>query len=315
MAKIKARDLAYLRMGVPDLDQAEEFLLDFGLMKTAQTKDARYFRALDDHHHVYVAERGESRFKGVAFEVASEQELAAFAASEGLPVETLSEPGGGKCVRLRDPNGYTVELVTGIERVTPYPSVQPAINVAAAPLERAGTFVRLKKAPARVRRVGHFVMTSTRSAETISWYRDTLGLICSDNMVDEDNGNRLFGTFSRLDRGEEYVDHHVFFCMAGNRTGFNHIGFEVDDIDEVFLGHSYLQDCKRYEHMWGIGRHYLGSQVFDYWSDPWGRVHEHWSDSDRLNVASGSNTVGMREGAVSQWGPEPNPKIFDRICP
>ena len=36
--------------------------------------------------------------------------------------------------------------------------------------------------------------------------------------------------------------------------------------------------------MWGIGRHLLGSQVYDYWADPWGRVHEHWADTDRLNV-------------------------------
>ena len=43
--------------------------------------------------------------------------------------------------------------------------------------------------------------------------------------------------------------------------------------------------------MWGLGRHVLGSQVYDYWSDPWGRVHEHWADSDRLNVANGSNLV------------------------
>ena len=51
----------------------------------------------------------------------------------------------------------------------------------------------------------------------------------------------------------------------------------------------------KYEHMWGIGRHVLGSQVYDYWADPWGRVHEHWADSDRLNVANGSNLVPAEE--------------------
>ena len=314
MSKIKARNLAYVRMGVPDLDKAEEFLLDFGLIRSAETENARYYRARDDRHHVYVAERGEPRFKAVAFEVASEAELEAFAASEGLDVETLSEPGGGKRVRLQEPNGYTVELVAGIERVTPYQPAYRAANVAAAPLQRVGSYVRLDKGPAKVRRLGHFVLSSTRSAETIAWFRDTLGLIGSDDLYDEDNGNKLVGSFNRLDRGEEYVDHHVFFCIASDRTGFNHVAFEVDDIDEVFLGHAYLQECNRYEHMWGIGRHYVGSQVFDYWADPWGRVHEHWSDSDRLNAASGSHTVG-REGLVSQWGAPPNPALYDRICP
>jgi len=37
--------------------------------------------------------------------------------------------------------------------------------------------------------------------------------------------------------------------------------------------------------MWGVGRHNLGAQVFDYWADPWRHVHEHWTDTDLLNFA------------------------------
>ena len=63
--------------------------------------------------------------------------------------------------------------------------------------------------------------------------------------------------------------------------------------------------------MWGIGRHVLGSQVYDYWSDPWGRVHEHWADSDRLNVANGSNLVSAEEALVSQWGEPPSERFIN----
>jgi hypothetical protein len=48
--------------------------------------------------------------------------------------------------------------------------------------------------------------------------------------------------------------------------------------------------------MWGIGRHLLGSQVYDYWADPWGRVHEHWADTDRLNACNGGNLASADEG-------------------
>src|SRR5262245_44074988 len=68
------------------------------------------------------------------------------------------------------------------------------------------------------------------------------------------------------------------------------------------MGHDYLAQFGTYEHMWGIGRHVLGSQVYDYWADPWGRVHEHWADSDRLNLANGSNLVPAEEALTSQWG-------------
>ena len=39
--------------------------------------------------------------------------------------------------------------------------------------------------------------------------------------------------------------------------------------------------------------------------DPWGRVHEHWSDTDRLNVKNGSNLLSAEEGFQSQWGERP----------
>ena len=56
-------------------------------------------------------------------------------------------------------------------------------------------------------------------------------------------------------------------------AGLNHLSFEVPDADAVFKDHEYLAGLEKYEHMWGIGRHILGSQIFDYWCDPWGRVH------------------------------------------
>ena len=61
----------------------------------------------------------------------------------------------------------------------------------------------------------------------------------------------------------------------------------------------------------GIGRHVLGSQVYDYWADPWGRVHEHWAHSDRLNRANGSNLVAAEEALTSQWGEAPPEKFIN----
>jgi hypothetical protein len=84
-------------------------------------------------------------------------------------------------------------------------------------------------------------------------------------------------------------------------------------MDDVFMGHQHMRDTGKYEHMWGIGRHLLGSQVYDYWADPWRRVHEHWADSDRLNIKNGSNLLSAEEALVSQWGDPPPQKFIEHV--
>jgi hypothetical protein len=67
--------------------------------------------------------------------------------------------------------------------------------------------------------------------------------------------------------------------------------------------------------VWGVGRHLLGSQVYDYWADPWGRVHEHWTDSDRLNAANGGNLVPAEIGFTSQWGERAPDAFINHVTP
>ncbi len=138
--------------------------------------------------------------------------------------------------------------------------------------------IRFAAGPSSVKRIGHAVLGSPKNQETVRWFRETLGLVCSDDVYAGDTEN-IIGQFSRIDAGDDYVDHHAFFCMRNERAGLNHFSFEVQDVDDVFIGHEYLNGLSKYEHMWGIGRHLLGSQVYDYWADPWGRIHEHWADN------------------------------------
>ena len=149
-----------------------------------------------------------------------------------------------------------------------------------------------------------------RVSRTVQWFRETLGFIASDDVYAGDKDN-IIGSFNRCDRGDEYVDHHTLFCVHNERAGLNHMSFEVPDVDAVFKDHEWLKKLGKYDHMWGVGRHLLGSQVYDYWADPWGRVHERWADTDRLNARSGSNLLPANEALVSQWGEDP-PERFIR---
>jgi len=315
MALIKVTDLAYGRLRSPDLDVMEEFLSHFGMLKADRTRNALYMRGTDAAHHIHVTEKGDPGFVGLAYYAASADDLRRVAKATGASaVEEIDEPGGGKRVRLREPNGYQIEIVHGIETLEPIAVKAQALNMGKDALKRAGELRRIHRGPSRVKRIGHGVMASPRVKETVQWFRDTLGFICSDDVYAGSKDN-IIGSFNRCDRGLRYVDHHVFFCIRNERAGLNHLSFEVADFDDVFTGHEYLATLGKYEHMWGIGRHLLGSQVYDYWSDPWGRVHEHWSDTDRLNVENGSNLLSAEEGLVSQWGERPPERFIQRVCP
>jgi len=314
MSLIKVSDIAYGRLRAPDLDVMEEFLTRFGMERSERTSTALYMRGTDPKHHIHVTEKGDTKFVGLAYYVDDEDDLKRLAKAPGASgVENIDEPGGGKRVRLTEPNGYQIEVVCGIAAVPEIPVKRQKLNSGEAPIARAGELMRLPKGPAHVKRIGHGVLMSPRFRETVDWFRDMLGFVCSDDVYVEDKSN-IIGSFNRCDRGDTYVDHHVFFCLNHEKTGLNHLSFEVPDIDDVCMGHDYLKKFG-YEHMWGIGRHVLGSQVYDYWADPWGRVHEHWADSDRLNLAYGSKLVPVDEALVSQWGEAPPEKFINHASP
>jgi catechol 2,3-dioxygenase-like lactoylglutathione lyase family enzyme len=315
MPWIKATDIAYVRLRSPDLDKQEEFLTRFGLIRSERTPTALYMRGTDPVHHIHITELGEPKVVGLAYHAPSEEALKGLAKAPGATgVESIDEPGGGKRVRLTEPNGFQIEVVHGMAAVKPIPAPRQRLNTGDEPLSRAGELMRLPKEAAHVKRIAHGVLLTSKFDETVGWFRDTLGFICSDDVYAGEK-DHLIGSFNRCDRGDAYVDHHVFFCLNHAKTGLNHLSFEVADIDDVAMGHDYLTQFGKYEHMWGIGRHVLGSQVYDYWADPWGRVHEHWADSDRLNLANGSNLVPAEEALVSQWGEALPAKFIDHASP
>lgn len=309
MPAAKVTDLNHIRLQSPSLDEAEEFLTNFGMVKSERTKDRLYMRGTDPSQHIHVTHLGAQKFLGLAFAVEDGDQLAHFAQLPGASgIEHVDEPGGGRRVRIQDLDGNALEIVHGIATAAPLPTHRNVLNWGDERLRRAGELMRLPRGPSQVKRIGHAVIMTQEAMKKTEWYRETLGLVPSDTVYAGEKSN-VIATFNRLDRGETYVDHHVFLCIEGPSRGLNHVSFEVQTIDDVMLGHEHLRGKNRYEHVWGIGRHLLGSQVFDYWKDPWGRVHEHWTDTDVLNNRNTPNEFPAEEGLGSQWG-EPAPAAF-----
>jgi catechol 2,3-dioxygenase-like lactoylglutathione lyase family enzyme len=183
MPWIKATDIAYGRFRAPDLDVMEEFLTRFGLVRSERTPTALYMRGTDPPHHIHITERGEPKVVGLAYYAPSEDDLARLAKASGASaVENIDEPGGGKRVRLKEPNGYQIEVEHGIATLPPIPARRQKLNSGDEPLSRAGELMRLPKGPSHVKRVAHGVLMTPKFDETVAWFRDTLGFICSDDV-------------------------------------------------------------------------------------------------------------------------------------
>jgi len=306
---IKVEDIAFGRLQSPDLDEAEEFLTNFGMVRSERTDDTLYMRGTDPAPYIHVTHKGDAKFIGLAFRAASEADLEKVTKVEGASgIEDLDGPGGGKRVRLTEPNGFQIEIVWGMADLEEIPVPRFGINTAAARDSRLGELTRIQRGPSHVKRLGHAVIMTPDVDGGTKWFRETLGLVPSDEVYAGEKDN-IIATFNRVDGGEKFVDHHTFLCIKGEVPGLNHMAFEVHDIDDVFMGNAHLKKLGKYDHVWGLGRHVLGSQVYDYWQDPWGRVHEHWTDSDRLNNKNPPTLISAEEGLDSQWG-EPVPERF-----
>jgi hypothetical protein len=137
---------------------------------------------------------------------------------------------------------------------------------------------------------------------------DTFGLIPSDVQCLDDGKPAL--VFMRCDRGDDPADHHTVVVTQNVTDTYSHSAFEVIDFDDVAMGQQYLQS-KGWRHAWGVGRHILGSQIFDYWRDPYGDKVEHFSDGDVFTAAVETGYSALDVAGLYQWGP-PVPKDFEK---
>src|SRR5947207_3717073 len=170
MVAIKAAEFAFPRMEAPDLDAMEEFLTHFVLVRAERTPDALYMRGADGHHHLHAVHNGGTEFIGFAYHAASEDDLKRLAKLPGASgVETVNEPGGGKRVRLTEPNGYQIEVIHGMQAVTPIKVERDLLNSGSEPLRRAGRLMRLSKSPTSIQRIGHGVRSTPKVKETVAW--------------------------------------------------------------------------------------------------------------------------------------------------
>ena len=305
MSVARIVDVAFARFRAPDLGLMHTFLRDFGMVDAVvkQADDCIYMRGTGSAPFVHATERGEAGFAALGVWVRDLDDLRCLADHDGVSIEAFDAPGGGSVVRLTDPDGFRIEAVAGHEPASPLDMPQLSEWNQGGDNRRIASGRRLAKGPSHVMRFGHCAFNVADIARSEAWYKERFGLLTSDE-VRAPNG-AVDGVFMRCDLGEKPADHHsiVVSALPGAGVRFMHCAFEVADIDDVLAGHYHLARSGHTQH-WGVGRHLLGSQVFDYWLDPWGHEHEHWTDGDQLRASDPMRVATVEQLLTHHWGPD-----------
>ncbi|KIV96560.1 hypothetical protein PV10_00409 [Exophiala mesophila] len=317
LTKVRVVRLAHVVYQHPDLEKALSFLLDFGFVEEHRTANRVYLRGYGVQPFVYVAEQSPDdrrHFIAGYWVVESPGELEKAASNPSAsPILDSEAPGGGKVVTMTDPNGFTVGFVHG-QKVRESDAVHGHLEQEQDPLSfnttdnkpRRGVFRRFKQGPSPVHKLGHygFVLPASKFQSTLAWYLSLMNLKPSDIVFNPETG--LDETvFNHIDLGKTYTDHHSLFFAAGPEHApphVHHSSYEVFDFDTQTLGHDLLRS-KGWTNCWGIGRHVLGSQIFDYWFDGSGNIVEHYSDGDLVNEDTPTSREPAAPNTLFIWGP------------
>ncbi len=314
MPVITIQDIAYVRYGAPDLEQMERFLTDFGLSCVVRNAEYLYMRAHGSAHHVHITQRtAQAAPLGFGLRAQSAQDLHTLARHLGKKVQTCDAPGGGEKVCFSDPAGFAVEVIHG-QQTLPLLESRPSLacNVADS-RRRLGASLRVNTAPSQIQRLGHLVLLVPHFQPMFDFYHQVLGFEISDSYHMEDPTHTTFA-FLHCGLGDTFTDHHTL--AFGSPPGgieaprFDHVAFEVTDLDDLMTGNAHLK-ATGWKHSWGVGRHVQGSQLFDYWRDPFGNKIEHWTDGDLVNQNHIRTHMPLSPAGLSQWAPPVTPEFFE----
>jgi catechol 2,3-dioxygenase-like lactoylglutathione lyase family enzyme len=171
-------------------------------------------------------------------------------------------------------------------------------------IEREGRSPRLRAddAPvgARPRKLGHVVAGSTDIEASNKFFTEGIGFKVSDSVKGVAN-------FMRCSN-----DHHNLLVQKAPVQFLHHTSWQVQDVDEIGLGAQALLSKDPARHVWGFGRHHIGSNFFWYFRDPAGNFSEYYSDLDVIvddQLWKPQVWEGMR--SLYSWGPPP-PASFIR---
>ena len=286
--------LTTITVGVPDVAATAAFYREFGLEETTPAT----FATADGGEQLRLAPAKRRTLLELGVGVDDADDLDRIAANlTALHVDTAragdmlrtTEPGTGVDVvaRIAGPIRQTQDRRPPINR----PGHYERTNARAAAVSAPGR--------ARPRKLSHVVLGSRDATLSRRFFVAGLGFKVSDEVAP------IGAAFMRCSE-----DHHNVLVQPSPVPFLHHTAWEVADVDEIGQGAKHMLADHPERHVWGLGRHCIGSNFFWYLRDPAGNFAEYSSDLDVIidnelwkpEVWSGLDTL-------MAWGP-PVPPSF-----
>ena len=286
--------LTSVTIGVPDVDAARVFYRDFGLEEREPGRLAT--AAGGEQLRLVPAPRRNLLELGIGVDDADD--LGWIAANlKRLDVATERE---ARALRATEPVTGIRVVVEIAERIAePAEPALPTNGPGRCARTDARSTAVTDSTPARPRKLGHVVVGSRDAALSRRFFVDGIGFRVSDEVPG------IGAAFMRCS-----TDHHNVLVQPAPATFLHHTAWEVGDVDEIGRGASRLLREHPERHVWGLGRHGIGSNFFWYLRDPAGNFVEYYSDLDVI-VDEEAWKVRATSGVdgLAAWAP-PVPAAF-----
>jgi catechol 2,3-dioxygenase-like lactoylglutathione lyase family enzyme len=280
-------------IGVPNLAETAAYYEEFGLTRLDDSR----FATVDGGEQLRLVQSPRRQLVELGIGVGDPDDLhsaAARLAALGRAVQqtpdavTATDPGTGVRVALSVADPIDSRPAPAVAQNAPGRTDRSTAR--AEPIARTN--------PVRPRKLGHVVLGSTDVEASEKFFIQGVGFKVSDRVPDA-------ASFLRCS-----TDHHNLLVQAAPIPFLHHSSWQVDDVDEIGRGATALLQKDPGRHVWGLGRHHIGSNFFWYLKDPAGNFSEYYADMDCIiDDQLWDPGVWTDIRALYSWGP-PVPESF-----
>jgi catechol 2,3-dioxygenase-like lactoylglutathione lyase family enzyme len=287
--------LASITIGVPNVEDTCRYYAEFGLLR-----DGAAFSTRDGGQQLFIVESRTRRL--IALSIGADDTDDLDRVSDRLARLGIASQRDRVAVRAVESHSGVRASVTVLPRITPAPVVIGPYNgpgLSDRKNHRAPAVLR--EGPSHLRKLGHVVIGTPDPEASQRFFVDGIGFKISDLV----QGAAAFLRCS--------ADHHNLLLQPSPVAFLHHTAWEVDDVDEVGRSAMRMLEGQPARHVWGLGRHFIGSNFFWYLRDPAGNFAEYYADMDTITDdelwTPGNWEPSLR--SLFAWGPDVPPSMLE----